>query len=173
MLDPLVGSSIGSVFVAMSFDESPRDVYKIGIEAAIEGCGLRSIRLDEETFSGKICEQILTEIRRAQYVIAEVTHHQPSVYFEAGYSLALGKTVIWCCRDEDFEEVHFDTRQYPHIVWKEASDLDGQLRRKLEYFAFCQPCDLTSYFKRESVIRTIECVLAQSLVDDDPDAIGP
>jgi nucleoside 2-deoxyribosyltransferase len=76
---------------------------------------------------------MLTEIHRAQFVVADVTLQRPGVYFEAGYAIALGKTVIWSCKENDFEKVHFDTRQYPHIVWETPEDLVRQLTEKLAY----------------------------------------
>jgi len=32
--------------------------------------------------------------------------------------MGLGRQVIWTCRDDDLKNVHFDTRQYNHIVGK-------------------------------------------------------
>jgi hypothetical protein len=53
------------------------------------------------------------------------------VYFEAGYALALERIVIWSCREDHVKDLHFDTRQYPHIVWKQPQDLRCQLRDRL------------------------------------------
>jgi hypothetical protein len=39
--------------------------------------------------------------------------------------------VIWTCREDDIGNLHFDTRQYPHIVWHEPADLRSQLRDRL------------------------------------------
>lgn len=123
----------GTVFVAMAFKEDLAEVYEKGIKVAIERTGLVPIRIDKETFSEKICERILTEIHRAEFVLADFTHHRGGVYFEAGYALALGKKVIWCCRKDQMDEVHFDTRQYPHIVWPTVDSLTTQLEEKLHY----------------------------------------
>ena len=40
--------------------------------------------------------------------------------------------MIWTCRDTDIDDVHFDTRQYNHIVWKDAADLKKRLADRIE-----------------------------------------
>jgi hypothetical protein len=35
--------------------------------------------------------------------------------------------VIWTCREDDISNVHFDTRQYPHLVWSTPGDLRVKL----------------------------------------------
>jgi nucleoside 2-deoxyribosyltransferase len=54
------------------------------------------------------------------------------VYFEAGFAMGLGKLVIWTCHEDDVEKLHFDTRQYNHIVWTDATDLKEKLMLRIE-----------------------------------------
>jgi len=118
----------GTCFVAMSFDPSLASAYDQGLCAAIEqDCGMKATRVDREHFGEKICDHILTEIRRAQFVVADATQQKPGAYFEAGFAMALGRDVIWTCEEDDFPNRHFDTRQYPHIKWKAPVDLRQQL----------------------------------------------
>jgi len=35
--------------------------------------------------------------------------------------------VIWCVRKDQLDEVHFDTRQYNHIVWETPEELKEKL----------------------------------------------
>jgi hypothetical protein len=53
------------------------------------------------------------------------------VYFEAGLALGLGMPVIWTARDNMKSEIHFNTRQYNHIFWKEESDLRIRLYNRI------------------------------------------
>jgi nucleoside 2-deoxyribosyltransferase len=71
--------------------------------------------------------KIITEIKNSRFIIADVTHQRAGVYFEAGYALGLGLPVIWSVRDDDLNNVHFDTRQYNHIVWESEAHLSEQL----------------------------------------------
>jgi len=132
-LEPLRGNSARTVFVAMAFKPDLDAAYNHGIKVAIEQAGLVPIRIDKETFAGKICEQILTEVHSAEFVIADFTYQRAGVYFEAGYALALGKTLIWSCRDDDVKNLHFDTRQYPHILWANPDDLSVRVEQRLRY----------------------------------------
>lgn len=131
-VEPIAAGAIGLGFVAMAFSDDLKDAYQNGILAAIEDCGFQALRIDKAHFTEKICDRIIVEIRRAQFVVADFTHQRGGVYFEAGYAHALGRIVIWTCREDDLPNLHFDTRQYPHIVWREAADLRIQLRDRLQ-----------------------------------------
>jgi hypothetical protein len=126
------GGTPGLGFVAMSFDPSLDPAFDNGIKAAIEAdCGLAAYRVDRSHHNEKIDDHILAGIRRAQFVVADFTLQRPGVYFEAGFGLALGRIVIWTCRDDDFGNLHFDTRQYNHIKWSTPEDLRGKLADRI------------------------------------------
>jgi nucleoside 2-deoxyribosyltransferase len=118
-------------FVAMWFDSSLDAAYEAGIRQALEDVHLEAIRIDRVHHNEKICDKILAEVRDCGVVIADFTGHRQGVYFEAGFALGLGKPVIWCCREKDLDEAHFDTRQYNHIVWSTPEDLREKLRERL------------------------------------------
>lgn len=125
----------GRCFVAMSFDHSLDEAWNKGIFQALkEDCKLNPIRMDKESHNEKICDKIIAEIRQSQFVIADFTYHRGGVYFEAGFALGLGKPVIWTCRNDEFtdDKVHFDTRQYNHIVWTDPQDLREKLGDRLK-----------------------------------------
>ncbi|HEY5998292.1 MAG TPA: hypothetical protein VI078_03210 [bacterium] len=119
------------VFVAMSFSDDLKDTYQEGIDKTIRECGYRPIRVDREHFVNKIDDEIIAQIRQSRLVVADFTGHRGGVYFEAGFALGLGVPVIWMCSDNDKTDLHFDTRQYPHILWKKAADLGEQLRGRV------------------------------------------
>jgi hypothetical protein len=122
------GGIPGRAFVAMSFDPSLDDAFTVGIHPAIElDCGMQAVRVDRVEHNEKICDRIVAEIRKAQFVVADFTLHRPGVYYEAGFAAALGRPVIWTCRKDELSKTHFDTRQYNHIDW----ETPGELRRRL------------------------------------------
>ena len=81
----------------------------------------------------KIDDEIIAELNRARFVVADFTHGDEGprggVYYEAGFAHGRNIPVIFTCRKDIIDKVHFDTRQYNHIVW-EAEKLD-EFRRKL------------------------------------------
>lgn len=132
-LDEMRRTSFDSrqAFVAMAFAKELVSVWRNGIKPALERAGYRAYRVDDDPHIGRIDAKIMTEIKDSRFVIADVTDQRPGVYFEAGYAIGLGLPVIWSVREDDLQNVHFDTRQYNHIVWKAADDLEQQLYNRV------------------------------------------
>ena len=65
-------------------------------------------------------------------MVADFTGNRGGVYFEAGFALGLGIPVIWMVRNDYLEEIHFDTRQYNHIVYETEVDLKQQLKYRIQ-----------------------------------------
>ncbi|MDD5693661.1 MAG: hypothetical protein PHU86_04295 [Patescibacteria group bacterium] len=121
------------VFVAMSFQNSAmKEIFNRAISIACEECGLNAIRMDLIEHNEKICDEIISEIKASRLLIADFTGQRQNVYFEAGLALGLGIKVIWLCRDVEKAKLHFDTRQYNHIFWKDAEDLRLQLVNRIK-----------------------------------------
>ena len=118
-------------FVAMSFDESLKNIYDNAIKLAAKECGFDAIRVDSREHNQKICDQIIAEINKSRFVIADFTQNKHGVYFETGYALGLGIPVIWTCRKEEVDGLHFDTRQYNHIAWEGIDDLKEKLVNRI------------------------------------------
>jgi len=115
------------VFVAMWFAEELRSAYTDGIAAALEAAGYWPLRVDNVQFNERIDDRIIVEIRQSRFIVADCTGQRGGVYFEAGYALGLGLTVIWTCRENDVGNLHFDIRQYHLVVWRDARDLKEKL----------------------------------------------
>ncbi len=124
-----LGTSVDSsqAFVAMWFHATTTEAYEKGIEPAIEDAGYNALRIDQKEHFNKIDDEIIAEIRRSRFLVADFTHGDDgargSVYFEAGFAHGLGIPVIYTCRRDMVNDVHFDTRQYPHITWDTPDDL--------------------------------------------------
>jgi hypothetical protein len=122
-------------FVAMWFHELTSEAYINGIELAVSATGYKAIRIDKKEHNNKIDDEILAEIRRSRFLIADFTcepkNVRGGVYYEAGFVQGLGIPVIWTCRESSLADLHFDTRQYSHIVWKDPTDLFTQLKNRI------------------------------------------
>ncbi|QRY16935.1 hypothetical protein [Bacillus cereus] len=119
-------------FVAMSFSPEMDGPYKNAITKAIREAGYQPVRIDEVEHNNDITDEIIVKIRQSKFVIADFTGHRGGVYFEAGYALGLGKTVIWTCRDDEFKNIHFDTRQFSHIKWSTEDELYKKLLNRIK-----------------------------------------
>ncbi len=123
-------------FVAMWFDPSLNEAFEKGIRPAIEeDSGYSALRIDHQEFLGKIDDEIIAEIRRSRFLVADATHGDDGarggVYYEAGFAHGLGLPVIFTCRSDMIDKVHFDTRQFNHIVWENPDDLREQLSNRI------------------------------------------
>ncbi|MGO8761541.1 MAG: hypothetical protein ACLP2P_04240 [Desulfobaccales bacterium] len=114
-------------FVAMSFSDDLEYIWEGPIYNAITKAGYKPYRVDAEPHSDRIDAKIISEIKNSRFVEADITEQKRGVYFEAGYALGMGLPVLWCVRKDDMDKVHFDTRQYNHIVWETADDLETRL----------------------------------------------
>lgn len=117
-------------FIAMSFDKILLPVYENAIAPAIESTGYRPYRVDAIPHLDRIDAKIVAEIKNSRFVVADVTQQKAGVYYEAGFAHGFGIPVIWCVRHDDLNNVHFDTRQYNHILW----ETEGELKEKLRDF---------------------------------------
>jgi hypothetical protein len=120
-----------TVFVAMWFDPSMDAAYS-AIHDAVIAIGFEPMRIDAKQHNNEISGEILYEIRKCRFVVADVTNQRHGVYFEAGYAIGRGIPVIWSCRSDDFEHVHFDTRQYNHVVWDDETDLKDKISARMK-----------------------------------------
>ena len=122
-------------FVAMWFHPSLEDAWGEGFKPAIEDAGYTALRIDKKEHMNKIDDEIIAEIRRSKFLIADFTEGNAgtrgSVYYEAGFAHGLNIPVIFTCREDSFEKIHFDTRQYSHIVWRNPEELRLLLTRRI------------------------------------------
>jgi nucleoside 2-deoxyribosyltransferase len=156
-------STKNKAFVAMWFHDELTNVYDVAIEPTLKELGfVPPFRVDRMHSDQKICDQILAGINESSLVICDITGANLGVYFEAGYALGQNKTVIWTCNSEWessyqrpqvfhpydtsfvpnavttkwIDQMHFDTRQYPHILWKDAADLKSKLTDRIKALGF-------------------------------------
>jgi nucleoside 2-deoxyribosyltransferase len=118
------------VFVIMSFAPEFADVYELGIKPACEAANVDCARVDEQIFLESILERIYGETERADIVVAEMTGRNPNVFYETGYAHGLGRPVILLTKSAD--DIPFDLRQYPHVVYgNRIATLKRELQKRL------------------------------------------
>ena len=128
-------SGSAQAFVAMWFNGEMREIYDNGFKPAIERAGYIPMRIDTKDDVVKIDDAIIAEIRRSRFLVADSTHGKEGarggVYYEAGFAFGLGLPVIYTCREDMVDKIHFDTRQYHHTVWKTAEGLRESLKNRI------------------------------------------
>ncbi len=120
-------------FIAMWFDDTTEDIFTKGIQPAVESDNIiKAVRVDFVEHNNKICDQIIAEIKKSKYLVADFSGNRGGVYFEAGFAQGLGIPVIWVVQEQWVKELHFDTRQYNHIVYSDYNDLFKKLKARID-----------------------------------------
>jgi hypothetical protein len=123
------GSTQG--FVAMWFHETLDEAWTRGFDPAIRAAGFVPLRIDNKEYVGGISDEIMSEIRRSRFVVADYTGQVNGVYFEAGFALGLGLTVIPTCRSDEIDRLHFDIRHINTLPWAQPEDLVERLSKRI------------------------------------------
>src|SRR5205085_48812 len=106
------GAPTIQAFVAMWFSNPTEAIYEDAIAPAIVAAGFKPFRIDKKEHTNKIDDEIIAEIRRSRFVVADFTcglfeangeiRSEPrgGVYYEAGFAQGLRTPVIWTVRSD-------------------------------------------------------------------------
>lgn len=94
----------------MWFDDSMNDAYRVGIKPAVEDAGYAVHRIDQKDFVGRVVDEIVAELCKSRFVVADFTTSpevgaRGGVYFEAGFAYGLDMPVFLTCRKDRTEAV--------------------------------------------------------------------
>lgn len=120
-----------SVLVVMSYADSPylKDAYGTFRRICHE-LGYSCERVSEKTAGTRILPEILEGIRRAAFIIVDLTDLRPNVFYELGYADGLGGKVIVTARKGT--ELPFDVKDIPTILWESQEELGEDLRERIQ-----------------------------------------
>jgi DNA-binding MarR family transcriptional regulator len=130
--EKLFGNVESSVaFIAMSFELSERAKLQETITRACQANGWAAETVDQTHYMGGVVDQIIAQMRRSRFVVADFTEHRPSVYFEAGFAEGAGIPAIYTVKKDQMKQANFDTRHINHIAWDDFSDLERSLEARV------------------------------------------
>jgi hypothetical protein len=118
-------------FVIMSFSLNPilQDFYAKAIKPTVEGLGYRCERVDEQEFNDSIRTRILMNIKKAKFLVADVTEARPNCYYELGVAHSLNKEVIHLANSSD--DIHFDANDFNFIIYSRIDELASKLYERI------------------------------------------
>jgi hypothetical protein len=125
------GPNSSFAFVGMSFSNTMNDLFDKAIEPAVRRAGYEPIRVDRREHTNSIDDEIIGNIRKSRFMVADFTGQRAGVYFEAGTMTGLGRTVIWMCDKQELARVHFDVRQRNFIDWESVEDAKQRLYKRI------------------------------------------
>jgi len=119
-------------FMAMPFgDPQLEKVFELYKEAVAE-TGFKLGRINDNLPAGVIDDRLRVEIRKARFMICELTDSNAGAYWEAGFAEGLGRPVIYSCEKSFFEakKTHFDTNHCHTVLWVPGDLIDAATRMK-------------------------------------------
>lgn len=121
-----------SVFIAMSFSNNLNKARE-SIKKAIERFDYLPLLIDEKEHSNFIVPEVIKEIEKCEFLIADFTENKRGVYYEAGIGKGLNKVVIHTCKDtkKDKENLHFDVKDINTIFWNDEDELSERIIRRI------------------------------------------
>lgn len=121
----------GYAFIAMPMDPEDLELADVldAIKEAARRCGIHAERVDEPQSNDRVTDRILESIRKAEYVIVDLTKSKPNVCYEAGYAYGIGKIPIYVARHGT--PIEFDLKDYPIIFFKNMTQLKDLLEKRL------------------------------------------
>ncbi len=143
-------------FVAMWFNDKEHEdkihfrpdmqsIYTDAIKPAIEdGKRFESIKIDNVEHTNDINDEMIAQIRKSRFMVADLTGYRGGVYWEAGFAYGLGMPVIYTCHKEwletnkglGIEGVHFDLSHRNIILWDDTEEglkkFQNDLKNRIE-----------------------------------------
>ena len=118
-----------SVFTIMPFTAEFREVY-LSYSSVCEEFGFHTERTDESDSSERIIPRILAGIRRAAFVVADVTSISANVFYEIGFAEGMGRRVIVTAKTDT--RLPFDIADIPVLFWNSQEELKEKLRKRVQ-----------------------------------------
>jgi hypothetical protein len=112
-----------TAFMAMKFDDAQMDrIYRDHFRPAVKAIDDYDLdTVNERPEAGLIDYRIRLQVTASRFVLADLTHENHGVYFEAGYAEGIGRPVIYTCRTDAFNpragHPHFDVSHHQCVKW--------------------------------------------------------
>lgn len=119
-------------FIIMPFTDKLNPIYDSIIKPVIKDLKLECLRADEIFTSKPIIEDIWDNVKKARFLIADLTERNPNVFYELGLAHALNKEVILLT--QDINDVPFDLRHFRIIVYQDSISGADKLKSTLKDF---------------------------------------
>lgn len=119
------------VLAVMSYADRPdlKDTYGT-FRRVCEKLGYACERITEKNAATRILPGILESIRRAAFIIVDLTDLRPNVFYELGYADGLGRKFIVTAKKGT--ELPFDVKDIPVIFWESQEELGEDLQARIQ-----------------------------------------
>lgn len=113
------------------FTSKHRNIHK-EIELGLDAEGIRVIRLDDIILPGALLASAITDaIKKADFIIADLTEANPNIMYEIGFAHALEKQVFLIVSESSNFQIPFNLTGYHYLFYKAPYELTHLVRSKI------------------------------------------
>ena len=108
-------------------------LFKYIISPVCESCGFEPVRVDQINDSDSITQTIIDKLLSSELVIADISGHNPNVFFEMGYRKCTDKPIIHLKKKGETITIPFDVNTVRTFEY-DLTDLDNveETKKRLE-----------------------------------------
>jgi hypothetical protein len=117
IFDITIDAKQPKIFIVMQFSQEYNELYSDVIQPVVKEFGFECIRGDEFYSGTPILKDIIDSISTCVAIIAEITPDNPNVFYEIGYSHAIGKPTILLC-DRVRSKLPFDLSGFRTLFYE-------------------------------------------------------
>jgi hypothetical protein len=118
------------VFVIIAFSPDMEPIFE-GIKTAGKKRGLEVERVKDIAGDFRITDKVIEMIHKARFIVTDLTHEKPNVYFELGYARGMGEEVITIAREGT--KLHFDVKDWTCFFYYDSRNVEAFLDERFEY----------------------------------------
>ena len=117
-------------FVIQPFDEENDRRYEEVYKPALEDAAVTPYRVDRDPSVAVPIDSIENKIKESDIFLADITTHNPNVWYELGFASATGRPVVMICEGAAFAKLPFDIQHRLVVQYSTASPTDFERLRK-------------------------------------------
>ena len=117
-------------FVIQPFDEKNDRRYEEVYKPALQDAAVTPYRVDRDPSVAVPIDSIENTIKKSDIFLADITTHNPNVWYELGFASATGRPVVMICEGAAFTKLPFDIQHRLVVQYSTSSPTDFERLRK-------------------------------------------